>query len=88
MLLLMLLLMRWLLFELLLLMLLLLLVLLRLPLLLTRTAKGAMERAALQGTATAENMDAAAAGVAWPHPAYKLSVNFGVDEMVPENGST
>eukprot|EP01045_Picozoa_sp_COSAG04_P020886 COSAG04_NODE_2191_length_4571_cov_2.667039_1_plen_52_part_00 len=35
-----------------------------LPLLLTRHAKGAMERAALQGTATAENMDAAAAGVA------------------------
>ena len=32
--------------------------------------------------------EAAAAGVAWPHPAYKLSVNFGVDEMVPENGST
>jgi hypothetical protein len=32
--------------------------------------------------------EAAAAGVAWPHPAYKLSVNFGVDAMAPENGST
>ena len=31
---------------------------------------------------------AAAAGVAWPHPNYKLSVNFGVDAMTPANGST
>jgi hypothetical protein len=28
------------------------------------------------------------AGVAWPHPAYMLSVNFGVDDMIAANGST
>ena len=29
---------------------------------------------------------AAAAGLNWPHEPMKLSVNFGVDDMVPSNG--
>ena len=32
--------------------------------------------------------EARAANLSWPHPPMKLSVNFGVDAMLPSNGST
>jgi hypothetical protein len=40
------------------------------------------------GWSVASADEAAAAGLEWPHEPLKLSVNFGVDDMRPENGST
>jgi len=40
------------------------------------------------GWSVKDSSEAAAAGLAWPHEPLKLSVNFGVDDMTPENGST
>jgi hypothetical protein len=40
------------------------------------------------GWSVKSKAEAEAAGVAWPHPNYMLSVNFGIDDMTPANGST
>ena len=40
------------------------------------------------GWSVKNKAEADQAGVAWPHPAYMLSVNFGVDDMIAANGST
>ena len=40
------------------------------------------------GWSVKSKVEADKAGGEWPHPPYMLSVNFGVDDMTPENGST